>query len=211
MSTEQDPAPQDPAPEPDPQSDPTPEPQPAAKEDKTFTQEEVNRIVKERAERMIKQNLGDGYNIDDLPKLKDRLAEAESEQERAIREAREQAANEVKGQYQTRAIRDAARAAAAGKWEYPDQAAVLVDLSDLDPDAADFDGQVAERLDAFLADHPRLAVSTETPSGSQDAGSRTPPSQPAQLSRADLADMAPEDINKARLDGRLDELMGTKP
>ena len=192
----------------------TPEPTQATEatppEEKVFTQAEVDRIVRKRAEKLVQQSLGDGYTFDDLPKLKEKITQAESDTERAIREAKEQATNEVKATYQTRAVRDAARAAAAGRWVRPEQAVLLVDLNDLDPDADDFDDEVQSRLDAYLAENPHRAVPSETPSGSTDAGSRTPPSKPGQLSRTDLSNMTPEDINKARLDGRLDELMGVK-
>ena len=203
---------QDPAVEPTEPSEPDPTPQPAeqAKEEKTFTQEEVNRIVKERAERMLKQSLGDGFTVDDLPKLKEKAEQAESDTERAVREAREQATNEVRQQYHTRAVRDAARAAAAGKWVNPDQATALVDLTDLDPDDDGFDTQVTNRLDAYLADNPHLAVPTDTPSASGDAGSRTSPHKADQLTRADLQTMSPEQIDKARRDGLLADLMGGK-
>ena len=201
---------QEPAVEPTEPSEPDPTPQPAeqAKEEKTFTQDEVNRIVKERAERMLKQSLGDGFTVDDLPKLKEKAEQAESETERAVREAREQAVNEVKSQYHTRAVRDAARAAAAGKWVNPDQATALVDLSDLDPDDDGFDTQVANRLDAYLADNPHLAVPTDTPSASGDAGSRTSPQKAEQLTQTDLERMTPDQIVKAKADGRLDDLLG---
>ena len=201
MTTEPEPTPPEPEGDPAPEGDPTPEPQ--VTEDPKFTQADLDRIVQDRLRR-------EREKYADYDELKAKAAEAESDHEKALREAREEAANEVKSQYQTRAIRDAARAAAAGKWVRPEQAIRLVDLNDLDPDADDFDDEVQKRLDAYLADNPHLAVPSETPSGSQDAGSRTPPSKPGQLSRTDLSNMTPEDIDAARKDGRLDELMGVK-
>ena len=204
MSTEPEPTPPaEPEGDPPPEGDPTPEPEPKATEDPKFTQADLDRIVQDRLRR-------EREKYADYDELKAKAAEAESEQEKAIREAREQATNEVRGQYQTRAIRDAARAAAAGKWVRPEQAVKLVDLSDLDPDADNFDTEVQSRLDAYLAENSHLAVPSETPSGSGDAGSRPSPSQPGQLSRTDLKNMSPEDINKARLDGRLNDVMGVK-
>ena len=182
--------------------DPTPEPEQAT-EGKTFTQEDLDRIVQQRLAR-------EREKYADYDDLKAKAQQAETDQERAVREAREQAVNEVKSQYHTRAVRDAARAAAAGKWVNPDQATALVDLSDLDPDDDGFDTQVANRLDAYLADNPHLAVPTDTPSASGDAGSRTSPQKAEQLTRADLQSMSPEQIDQARKDGLLADLMGGK-
>ena len=181
-------------------TDTTPEPEAPAK---TFTQEDLDRIVQQRLAR-------EREKYADYDSLKAKAAEAESETERLIREAREQAATEVKTQYQTRALRDAARAAAAGKWVNADQAVKLVDLADLDPDADTFDTDVQERLDAYLADNPHLAVPTTTPSGHNDAGSRTDSIKPSQLTRQDLSNLTPQQIETARKEGRLDEMLGSK-
>jgi hypothetical protein len=131
----------------------------------------------------------------------------ETDTERAIREAREQAADEVRQQYATERLTDRIRVAAARKLNDPEDAVRLLDLSDLNPESDSLASEIETRLGSLLESKPYLAVTSETPSGSGDAGSRTPPARPEQLTRSDLARMSPEEIAKARHDGRLDDAM----
>ena len=182
---------------------PTEEPTtPAAEppEEKTFKQEDVDRIVSERLKR-------EREKYADYEALKAKAAEAESDQERLVREAREEAANEVKANYHQRAIRDAAKAAAAGKWVKPEHATQLVDLTDLDPDAEDFESEVTQRLDDYLAENPNLAVGDRQPVPGADQGARGG-NGASQLTRDQLKNMTPDEITKAKAEGRLDKLLG---
>ena len=108
---------------------------------------------------------------------------------------------------------DKLEAKAARKFHNPDIARqLLAEQADsfLDAQGNPDVEEINDALDDLLKREPYLAVTDATPSGSTDAGSRTPPSKPGQLSRTDLSNMTPEDIDKARKDGRLNDLMGVK-
>jgi len=77
-------------------------------------------------------------------------------------------------------------------------------LEDLDIEAEDFAVQVADKVKSAIESHPELKAGQLGP-GSGDQGPRGGASQ---LTRDDLKDMEPEQIEKARQDGRLDTLMG---
>ena len=134
----------------------------------------------------------------------------ETDQERAIREAREEAANEVRTEFATERLADRIRVAAAKKLNDPEDAVRLLDLDAFDASSDSLASEIEAQIGSLIESKPYLAVTSETPSGSTDAGSRTPPSKPGQLSRTDLSNMTPEDIDKARKDGRLNDLMGVK-
>lgn len=131
----------------------------------------------------------------------------ESDTERAIREAREQAANEVRTEFATERLEDRIRVAAARRLNDPEDAVRLLDRDGLDPSAENLASEIEARIGSLIESKPYLAVTRETPSGSNDAGSQTPPSQPEQLTRSDLERMTPEQIAKAKADGRLNSLL----
>lgn len=86
-----------------------------------------------------------------------------------------------------------------------DSASTLRALADIDPADAD---AVAAAITTALESNPRLkAADPQPPAGRSSAPAGGPP-QPAQLSRADLKRMTPEEIVTARREGRLASLLG---
>lgn len=133
-----------------------------------------------------------------------------SEQEKAIEVARKEAAEAAKAEttskYQSRLDAGDAKAA-ANKFADPADAILYLDLESLPRDASgDLEPKALEAaLAKVLKEKPHLA---KTGPGSADGGARGG-GAPDQLTRSDLAGMKPEEINKARLDGRLATLMGS--
>lgn len=149
-------------------------PTPAGDEDKTFTQAEVDAIVRKRAERVAADKYSD-YN--ELKAAKARLDEIEAanatELEKAVAKARAEGAAEVQSKADQRLINAEARAiAAAEKFRNPGLAVKAIDLSgvkvgdDGTPDAK----AIKELLSALAADEPYLI----------DAGPQRPAVDPTQ-------------------------------
>ena len=102
------------------------------------------------------------------------------------------------------------RAAATGKLADPSDALRLLDVDTLEsPDA------IASAIDSLIESKPYL--SGQTPprfGGTADAGPRgvSPESigKPSQLTRDDLRSMTPTEIERARAEGRFDDLLGIR-
>lgn len=123
-------------------------------------------------------------------------------------EARRQALVEAN----ERILRSEVKAAAAGKFADPGDALRLLDLSEfeVDEDGTIDEEQIADAIDALLTAKPYLsAQGGKRFQGTGDGGPRNG-GRPAQLTRADLADMSPDQIVQAKADGRLDHLLGIK-
>lgn len=170
---------------------------------------DAERVARRTAEKTAKQ-----HEVE-LAKARAELDEVRSgqlsEQEKAIEAARKEAHDaakaETSSQYQRRLDAGDVKVAAATKFANPDKAILFVDLEGIPRDA---DGNIEPKaLDAALAkvlkEEPYLAKSGGA--GSADGGARGG-GTPDQLTRSDLTGMKPEEINKARLDGRLANLMG---
>jgi len=107
------------------------------------------------------------------------------------------------------------RAAAAGKLNDPTDALRLLDLSAFEVGA---DGvldteAIADAVDGLVKSKPYLSATPQRrpAEGSADGGTRkADASGPRQLSRADLAGMAPGQIEAARVAGQLADLMAGK-
>jgi hypothetical protein len=99
------------------------------------------------------------------------------------------------------------KAAAAGKLADPSDAAAFIDLSQFEVGAdGEFDAdEISEAISDLIKRKPHLAAKAQGFQGSGDGGART--SRPRQLTRADLKNMSPAQINKAREEGRLDRLL----
>lgn len=105
------------------------------------------------------------------------------------------------------------RAAAAGKLSDPADALRFIDLSDFDADAeGNFNtADIASAIDELLTAKPYLsAQGGRRFQGSADGGARKGSDGPSQLTRAEVERMKPEDIVKARAEGKLVDL-GYKP
>lgn len=118
--------------------------------------------------------------------LRDRLkaAEAEleelrksqlSEQERAIEEARSEAAAEVEAKYRTKLLEASVRAVATGVLADPEDAWRLIDFEDTDPDDTK---SISDAVAALVESKPYLAVQQQRPRQSIDQGPQgNPPTQ----------------------------------
>lgn len=103
-------------------------------------------------------------------------------------------------------------AAATGKLINPSDALKLIDFSDLTADdQGGYDQQaIGEKIDALVAAHPYLAQGGNNaglagiipPSGVRDGDH-----QAGQLTRDDLKNMTPKQIDEARRKGRLNDLL----
>lgn len=133
-----------------------------------------------------------------------------TEDEKAIDDARREAAAEATAKANKRLIAAEFRSAAAKRVKDPRIAAKLVDLEGIEVDddgEVDADG-INAALDALLEEYPDLAPSRFE--GSADQGGKGKDvAQPAkQLTRDDLKTMSPDAIIQAEKDGRLDRLKG---
>lgn len=145
--------------------------------------------------------------------LESKLAQFEeankTEQEKLLEKARKEAAdearNEIMSQVQRERLETSVVRAATGKLSDPDDAVRFLDLDDLtDADA----GAISAAIDELLKTKPYLAGATR-PVGDADQGVRGS-SGPKQLTRDDLKTMSPQQIEQARAEGQLDELLGRK-
>lgn len=128
----------------------------------------------------------------------------------AIRAEAERAAA---GKANARILRSEIKAAAAGKFADPSDAALYLDLTRFEVDAnGDVDAdEISDAIEELLTRKPHLAASTRPRfQGSGDGGAARTPAGPAQLTKADLDKMSPEQIVKAKREGRLNSILGIK-
>lgn len=128
--------------------------------------------------------------------------------EKALDDARREAAAEATAKANERLKAADFRAAAAKRVKDPRIAAKLVDLSDVEVDDdgnVDAEG-ISAVLDALLEEYPDLAPSRFE--GTADQGGVGKKQAPSQLTRDDLKNMTPKAIIQAEKDGRLDRLKG---
>ncbi len=118
------------------------------------------------------------------------------------------AAQEAVAKANARIVRSEVRAAAAGKLADPKDALKFLDLDQFEvgEDGDNADDDIADAIDDHISKQPYLAAQSRK-KGSMDGGVRNE-SRPRQLTRADLGRMSPEEIEKARKQGRLKTLMG---
>lgn len=139
-------------------------------------------------------------------KLEGREAEFESEKQQREAEAAALAkAND-------RILKAEIRAAAAGRLNDPSDALRYLDLSSFEVgDDGDVDTEsVSAAITDLITEKPYLAAQGGRRfQGDADGGARKE-TRPKQLTKADLAGMSPDQINEARAQGRLDDLMGRK-
>lgn len=112
------------------------------------------------------------------------------------------------------AVKAKVEALAAATFADPSDASALLDVSKFAKDGdIDTDG-IAEALKGLLASKPHLAKSTDSrtpaPNPAQGASGSGSGSGATQLTRADLARMSPEQIDKAHTEGRLADLLAGK-
>ncbi|MFG2670495.1 hypothetical protein [Streptomyces sp. NPDC048445] len=113
----------------------------------------------------------------------------------------------------TRILRSEVRAAAAGKLINPKDALTFLDLDqfEVDEDGQVDEDEIADAIEDLVKERPYLAAATAKRfQGTGDGGAARKAGRPKQLTRADLKTMSAEAIDKAREDGRLDDLMDGK-
>lgn len=180
-----------------------------APEPRTFTQDELDAIVQQRLARE-RSKLGDveelrakaarleeleASQLSELERLQKRAAEAEAARDAALQRA------------QATAVR-AEVIAAATQAGAIDPEVVLALLPEGSVTVAD-DGTVTglDAIKGLLRAKPYLAATPAAPVGTADGGPRGS-AAPAQLTREQLARLSPSEIEQARLEGRLDSLLG---
>ncbi len=133
-----------------------------------------------------------------------REAEFKAEQEaQKVRDEALAAANK-------RVLRSELKAAAAGKLADPLDALKFLDLDAFEADDnGDFDTDaISSAIDGLLNDKPYLAAQGGRRfQGSADGGARKE-SGPKQVTRDELSRMSPDEINRAREEGRLNDVLG---
>ncbi|MFJ4987903.1 hypothetical protein ACIP9H_29380 [Streptomyces sp. NPDC088732] len=143
--------------------------------------------------------------------LEQRLAEKDGADEAEV--TRRKAEADALAKANGRILKAEIRAAAKGRLHDPKDALTFLDLDqfevgedgEIDPE------EIEEAITDLLKDKPYLAAATAKRfQGTGDGGAARKASRPKQLTRADLKSMSPEEIDKARTDGRLDDLMGGK-
>jgi lysophospholipase L1-like esterase len=129
-----------------------------------------------------------------------------SETEKAVKEAEARGAATAASQFGQKIAAAELKAALAGL--IPDPAGVIEDLNlaKFVTDTGDVD---ADAVAALREKYALLAPAKNAPAPNLHQGRQGPPT-PGQLTRADLAHMNPDDINKAIAEGRLDEVRGIK-
>lgn len=127
---------------------------------------------------------------------------------------REQARAEARAEAAKERVVDKIEAKASRKFADAEDAVAIL-LRTHDPDDFLDDGKVdveaiQEALDELLEKKPHLAVQDgKRFKGDPDGGTRKA-ARPGQLTRDDLKRMSPQEITKAKAEGRLADLLGTK-
>lgn len=128
--------------------------------------------------------------------------------EKAVAE-RETAAAELRMLKTERAAEKAARKAGADVDGLLDSRSFLDKLAKLDPTDASFNDDVKTAVEDAVKANPRLkADQPARPAANADMSGGGEASATGQLTRADLKSMDPKQIEKARKDGRLKNLLG---
>lgn len=132
--------------------------------------------------------------------------------EQAIEQAKREALEEARKGFNERLVRAELKAALAGKVRNASLALKVIDASEIDvSDDGEVDSQsVTDAIDALLKEYPDLAPDDNKFRGGADQGAGNKVARPSQLSAADVKNMSPQEIDKARHDGRLNDLLGIK-
>lgn len=140
------------------------------------------------------------------------LAKAEGkEKEYAAEQERRKVEMEALSKANQRILKAEIRAQATAKLADPADALLYLDLSSFEVgDDGEVDAQaITAAIDNLITTKPYLAAQGRRFQGGADGGARKD-SAPAQLTRADLGRMSPDEIVKAKAEGRLNDLLGIK-
>lgn len=179
--------------------------------ERAFSQADVDRILKDRLARQRAQFEG----FDELKEKAARLDEIEEANRSELERAQKAAADAIaEREALSGEVREARlKAALLAELTKPDrkvadvEAAIqLLDRSTLELDDNGLPTNTAQAVDTLLEQRPILVVQAGGATrGSADQGARQHGTE--QLSRAALAQMTPDEINKARSEGRLDGVL----
>jgi hypothetical protein len=138
-------------------------------------------------------------------KLAEHEKAAMSDTEKAVADAKDQGRNEVRAEVGAKLAQARIEAALAKLVDDPAAIAEDLNLSAYVTDDGDVD---EDKVQALKAKYERLLKPGKA-TGDGDGGPRGG-SKPGQLSRDDIKSMSPQEITKAKADGRLNDLMGVK-
>lgn len=120
--------------------------------------------------------------------------------------------NEIIARLTAQALRSSVREVAGSKLTDPNDALVLGNWSDMTPNEfGEFDrSAITSKIDDLIKAKPYLAKSDKKFEGSADSGNRGDSQVQGQVTRESLKSMTPAEINKARADGRLQDVLSGK-
>lgn len=175
---------------------------------RTFTQDDVDRIVQDRLARARNTPPAD---YEELKARAAQLDEIEQQSKTDLQKAQERAAELERENAATTArandalLRASVIAEAARRNVVdPDAAFALIDRDSLTLDGEGRPTNIADAMDSLLKAKPYLVGGGRA--GNADLGARTRSDGPSQLTHADLKNMTPEQIVKADEEGRLNDL-----
>jgi hypothetical protein len=126
---------------------------------------------------------------------------------------RREAAREALSKANARILKSEIKAAAAGKFADPADALAFLDVSKFDvSDDGEVDAdEITDAIEELLTRKPHLAATARPRfQGSGDGGAARKASGPRQLTMDDLKGMSPEQVVKAKREGRLNSVLGIK-
>lgn len=120
--------------------------------------------------------------------------------------------NEIIARLTAQALRSSVREVAGSKLADPNDALVLGNWTDMTPNEfGEFDrSAITQRIDDLIKAKPYLARNEKKFEGSADSGNRGDNTIQGQVSREQLKSMTPAEINKARNEGRLRDVLSGK-
>lgn len=120
--------------------------------------------------------------------------------------------NEIIARLTAQALRSSVREVAGSKLADPNDALVLGNWSDMTPNEyGEFDrSAISQRIDELTKAKPYLLKTEKKFEGSADSGNRGDNQVQGQVTREALKSMTPAEINKARADGRLRDVLSGK-
>lgn len=120
--------------------------------------------------------------------------------------------NEIISRLTQQALRSSVREVAGSKLADPNDALVLGNWSDMTPNEfGEFDrSAISQRIDDLTKAKPYLLKNEKKFEGSAEGGNRGETQTQGQVTREQLKSMTPAEINKARSDGRLRDVLSGK-
>lgn len=143
----------------------------------------------------------------ELAALKAQVEGREAEHKAQLEEQRIK--DEALAQANDRILKAEFRAAAAGKLSDPSDVLHFIDTSDFEvgEDGSVDAGAISAAVEGLLKSKPYLAAQGGTGPVFESPGTRRDPGK-GQLTQVDLQRMSPDEINAARAEGRLNDLLG---